>query len=200
MAYDYTKAPPQREIELVPHGTVTTVSLKIRAGGAGEGGLLKRSKSGDCEMLDLEFVVVDGPHARRKFWEYLILAGTTDGHGKAADVSRGTLRAIIESARGIRPDDVSPQARQARTVELKDIDGMTFVAKIGIEKGKARNDGSGENYPDKNILAAVITPDKKDWHPAEQPPPFNGGSGGSAGSGGATPPVSTPIAKPAWAS
>ena len=26
--------------------------------------------------------------------------------------------------------------------------------------------------PDKNIIAAVITPDKKDWHPVEQPPPF----------------------------
>jgi hypothetical protein len=197
MAYDYTEAPPQREIELVPHGTVATVSLKIRAGNAGEGGLLKRSKDGACEMLDLEFVIVDGPYARRKFWEYLILAGTTDGHSEAAKISRGTLRAIIESARGIKPDDVSPQARQARTVELKDVDGMMFVAKIGIEKGKARNDGSGENYADKNILAAVITPDKKDWHPVEQPPPFNGGSGGSAGG---TPPVSTPIAKPAWAS
>ena len=197
MAYDYTEAPSQREIELIAHGTVATVSLKIRAGGAGDGGLLKRSAKGDCEMLDLEFVVVDGPHTRRKFWEYLILAGTTDGHGKAADMSRGTLRAIIESARGIKPDDVSPQARQARTVELKDIDGMTFVAKIGIEKGKARNDGSGENYPDKNVLAAVITPDKHDWHPVEQPPPFNGGG---SGSGGATPPASTPIAKPAWAS
>jgi hypothetical protein len=197
MAYDYTQAPPQREIELIPHGTVATLSLKIRAGGAGEGGLLKRSAKGDCEMLDLEFAVVDGPYVRRKFWEYLILAGTTDGHAKAAKVSRGTLRAIIESAKGIKPEDVSPQARQARTVELKDIDGMTFVAKIGVEKGKPRNDGSGENYADKNILAAVVTPDKKDWHPVEQPPPFDSGSGGS---GGATPPASTPIAKPAWAS
>jgi hypothetical protein len=197
MAYDYTEAPPQRETELIPHGTVATVSFKIRAGGAGEGGLLKRSKNGDCEMLDLEFAVVDGPYVRRKFWEYLILAGTTDGHAKAAEVSRGTLRAIIESAKGIKPEDVSPQARQARTVELKDIDGMTFVAKIGVEKGKPRNDGSGENYADKNILAALVTPDKKDWHPVEQPPPFNGGGGGS---GGATPPASTPIAKPAWAS
>ena len=34
--------------------------------------------------------------------------------------------------------------------------------------------------PDKNVIAAVITPDKKDWHPVEQPPPFNGGSGAGA--------------------
>jgi hypothetical protein len=195
MAYDYTEAPPQREMELIPHGTVATVSLKIRAGGVGEGGLLKRSKDGTCEMLDLEFVVVDGPHVRRKFWEYMILAGTTDGHAKAAEFSRGTLRAIIESARGIKPDDVSPQARQARTIELKELDGMTFIAKIGVEKGKPR-DGTGDNYPDKNILAAVITPDKREWHPVEQPPPWNGG-----GSGGAPPTTPTSgIAKPVWAS
>jgi hypothetical protein len=197
MSYDYTEAPPQREIELIPHGTVATVSLKIRAGRAGEGGLLKRSAKGDCEMLDLEFAVVDGPYVRRKFWEYLILAGTTDGHAKSADMNRGTLRAIIESARGIKPKDVSPQARQARTADLKDFEGLIFIAKIGVEKGKPKNDGSDENWPDKNILAAVITPDRQDWHPVEQPPPFNGGGDGS---GGATPPASTPIAKPAWAS
>jgi hypothetical protein len=197
MAYDYTEAPPQREAELIPHGTVAPVALKIRAGSAGEGGLLKRSKNGDCEMLDLEFIVVDGPHVKRKFWENLVLAGSTDGHARACEVSRGKIRAIIESAKGIKPLDVSPQARQARTVELKDIDGMIFVAKIGVEKGRPRNDGSGENYADRNILAAVVTPDNKDWHPVEQRRTFDSGSGGS---GGPTPPASTPIAKPTWAS
>jgi hypothetical protein len=197
MGYDYTQAPPQRESELIPHGTVATVALKIRAGGAGEGGLLKRSKNGDCEMLDLEFIVVNGPYAKCKFWQNLILAGTTAGHATASEISRGTIRAIIESAKGIKPQDVSPLARQARTVELKDIDGMIFVAKIGVEKGKPRNNGSGGNYDDKNILAAVVTPDKDDWRPVEQRPPFDSGSGGS---GSPTAPPSTPIAKPAWAS
>jgi hypothetical protein len=197
MAYDYTQAPPQRENELIPHGTLAPVTLKILAGGAGEAGLLKRSKNGDCEMLAIELTVVNGPHVKRKFWENFILAGTTDGHARACEVSRGTIRAIIESAKGIKPQDVSPQARQARTVELKDIDGMTFVARIGVEKGGPRNDGSGENYLDKNILAAVVTPDKKDWHPVEQRPPFDSGRGGG---GGPTPPSSTPIARPAWAS
>ena len=196
MAYDYTEVPPQRE-ELIPPGTVAPVVLKIRAGGAGEGGLLKRSKNGDCEMLDLEFTVVNGPHVKRKFWENLILAGSNDGHAQASEISRRTLRAIIESARGIKPLDLSPQARQARTADLKDFDGLIFMARIGVEKGKPKNNGSGETWSDKNILAAVITPDRPDWHPVEQPKPFNGGGGGS---GGPTPPPSTPIARPAWAS
>ena len=96
-------------------------------------------------MLDLEFVVVDGPQERRKFWENMVINGTTDGHAKAAEISRGKLRAIIECARGIKPNDMGAEARKARTVELSDFDGLRFIAKIGIEKGKPKNDGTGEN-------------------------------------------------------
>ena len=56
-----SEAPPQRDFDLIPDGTIATVQLTIRPGGAGEGGLLKRSANGDCEMLDCEFIVVDGP-------------------------------------------------------------------------------------------------------------------------------------------
>ena len=83
MQYDYTEAPPPRDLELIPHGTIATVVMQIRAGDVGEDGLLKRSKDGGCEMLDLEFTVVDGPHKGRKFWELWILTGTTDGHAGA---------------------------------------------------------------------------------------------------------------------
>jgi hypothetical protein len=145
MPYDYTDAPPPRDIELIPHGTIATVVMHIRAGGAGKDGMLKRSKDGACEMLDCEFVVADGPHKGRKFWEYMILEGTTDGHAKSVDINRGTLKAILDSALGLKPDDVSPQARAARTVSLKQFEEATFIAKIGIEKGRAKNDGSGEN-------------------------------------------------------
>ena len=121
-------------------------------------------------MLDLEFVVVDGPQAKRKLWERMVISGTTDGHAKAAEISRGKLRAILESARGIKPGDVSPEARKARTAEFSDFDGLRFIAKIGIEKGSPKNDGSGENYADRNTIAMVITPDRKDWHAVEQAP------------------------------
>jgi hypothetical protein len=198
MPYDYTDAPPPRDLELIPHSTIATVVMHIRAGNVGEDGLLKRSKDGGCEMLDVEFTVFDGPHKGRKFWELWILAGTTDGHARSAEINRGTLKAILDSALGLKPDDTSPQARTARTVSLKQFDGKTFIAKIGVEKGRAKNDGSNENWPDKNILAAVITPDKKDWHPVEQPPPFNGGSG-TAAAPSAPAAAATPIARPQWA-
>jgi len=197
MPYDYTDAPPP-QFEPIPHGTIATVAMHIDAGNVGEDGMLKRSKDGGCEMLNAVLTITDGPYKGRKVFERWILAGTTDGHAKSADINRGTLKAILDSALGLKPDDVSPQARAARTVSLKQFEGMTFVGKIGIEKGKPKNDGTGESWSDKNILAAVITPDKKEWRPSEQPPPFNGGGGGAPSSPPSSP--AAPIGRPEWAS
>jgi hypothetical protein len=204
MPYDYSSAPPPRDFaELVPAGTLASVLMRIRAGGAGEDGYLTRSKDPKkppCEMLDCEFVLVDGPYSRRKFWTNLVLEGTTAGHAQAAEISRGVLRSILESARNIRPDDMSDQARARRMASLKDFDNITFMARIGIEKGKPKNDGSGDNYPDKNVLAGIVTPDKKEWHPVEQPPPFNGDGAGAAASPSPSATPAPGITKPSWAS
>jgi len=196
--FDYTDAPlPQ--FELIPQDTIATVAMHIRAGGAGEDGLLKRSKDGASEMLDLEFIVLDGGFKGRKFWQYLLLSGSTDGHERAIGISRGMLKAILDSALGLKPNDVSAEARARRTVSLKQFDGMAFMAKIGIEKGAAKTDGSGGFWPDKNCLAGVITPDKTGWKPVEQPPPFDAGSsdGGPFSSTASTP--TAPVERPDWA-
>src|SRR5262245_40251529 len=156
MTFDYSDAPAQRGDDLIPAGTIAALELTIRPGNAGDGGLLTRSRNGDCEMLDLELVVIDGPHAKRKLWERMVIDGITDGHNKATEISRGKLRAILESARGIKPDDLSPEARKARTADLSEFHGLKFVARIGVEKGKPRNDGTKENYADRNVLASII--------------------------------------------
>jgi hypothetical protein len=203
MSYDYSNAPPPRDdLAPIPVGTVATVSLHIDPGNAGEGNLLTRSRDGGCEMLAVAFTVVDGPHKGRKFWERMILAGTTDGHAQAADISRGKLKAILDSTLGLKPDDMSDAAHTARTVDLKAFEGATFAAKIGIEKGGLKDNGSGERWPDKNVLATIITPGMKEWAPIGQPPPFQGspstaGNSGDTSSGGT---ASLPIERPDWAS
>jgi hypothetical protein len=194
MPFDYSDSKPPK-IDLIPQDTVATVSMHIRAGNVGEDDLLTRSKEGDCEMLNLEFVVLDGPFKGRKFWQYMVLEGTTDGHAKAADISRVTLKAILDSALGLKPADVSAEARAARTVSLKKFDGLCFMAKIGIEKGGPNNKRIGEFWPDKNILAGVVTPDKPGWHSVELPPPFDGG----APSSGASSTPAVPVERPGWA-
>lgn len=162
MPIDFNSAEPQREAGLIDDGAVAVVHITVRPGSAGDGGWLKRSKAGDSEALDCEFTVVDGPFARRKFWTLFTLSGTTEGHQKAGEISASRLRAILESARGVRPDDHSDAAKAARVINnWGEFDGLRFIAKIGVEKGK-------DGFPDKNILAAAITPDKQAWSKVEQ--------------------------------
>src|SRR5262245_25866032 len=147
--YDYTDAPAPA-FDLIPAGTVATVSTHIQPRGIREDGMLKRSGNGECEMLVLEFTVLDGPHKGRKFWHNLLLVGTTDGQKKMAQGNLGVLKAIIDSALGLMPKDDSDTARAARTLSIKQFEGMNFIAKIGTEAGGPKKDGG--NYPDKNIL------------------------------------------------
>ena len=170
MAINLNNAPEQRSGDLIPHGTILPVHLTLRAGNAGDGGWLKRSKDGGSMSLDCEFTVTEGPHAKRKFWSLMLVEGTTDGHAKAAEISFGRIRAIIESVYGISPSDQSDAAKQKRMLQsFGDLDGLRFVAKVGIEKG-ATNPQTGEVYKDKNTLVEVITPDKNQWVKLDQVP------------------------------
>lgn len=147
---------------LIPDGTVVPVHATLRPGGAGDGGWLKRNRDGTCMMMDFEFTIVEGQYARRKFWTLLTVEGETEGQQKAADISRSRLRAMLESARSIDPNDETEKALNGRRVgSLGDFDGLRFWAVVALEKGK-------DGYKDKNVLKAVVTPDKKDWKQLEQ--------------------------------
>ena len=146
--FDFNNADSQREFSLIPEDTVCPLRLTLRPGGVGDGGWLKLTKAGDKQMLDCEIVVTDGPFAKRKFWTMMVVEGSED----AANISRSTLRAILESSRNIKPDDASDAAKRARLVSgYGDFDGIEFVGKVGIEPGQ-------NGYKDKNRLKAVVTP------------------------------------------
>jgi hypothetical protein len=201
MPFDYSRTDDPRDYTaLIPHGTIATVQMRLRPGGVGEDGLLKYTRNRDAEMLDCEFVVVDGEFAKRKFWDTLILEGTTPGQKEMALTNRGRLKKILESARGIKKDDTSEQNLVKYQAALKDFNNIIFIAKIGQKKGEPKNDGSGESWSDKNYLLAAIGPDQKEWHPVEQPPPFNGGGATTTPTGAAPADTgSAPITPPAWA-
>jgi len=191
MTIDFNDADEQRTHELIPDGTIATLHATVRSGGAGEGGYLTRSKDGSSEMVDLECTVVGGPHDRRKLWQRLLVSGSTENQRKMAATNAGRIRALLESAHGIKPSDSSETARQARRLNTYgDLDGLRFVARIGIEPAKG-------DFKAKNIIAAVITPDRREWNPAEQLPrdPTAPASNAAPGTSSAAP----TIAKPAWA-
>src|SRR5262245_6613147 len=101
--FDFNTAGEQKTLDVITAQTICTLQLKIRPGGAGEGGWLKCAADGASEALDCEFVVLEGPFAKRKLWQLFTLRGTTPGHAEAGEISRTTLKAILESARNIRP-------------------------------------------------------------------------------------------------
>src|SRR5260370_1855495 len=196
MTLDFNTAGPQRNCGIIPADTIVTLHMTVRSGGAGDGGWLKRSKAGDSEALDCEFTVVDGEFAKRKFWTLFTVAGTTEGQATAADVSRRRLRAMLESARGIKPDDKSDAANAARRTERWGaFDGLRFIGRIGIEPAK-------ENVKAKNTLAEVIVPGRKEWHHVDQvtKPDNTPTPGGSAAAVPHPASVTPAIARPQWAS
>ena len=143
--FNYSDAPPPRDLESIPQGTIATCILHIRPGNVGEDGLLTRNKDGTCEMLNCEFVIADGLYKGRKFWEYLVMEGTTPGHAQSIDINRGTLKAILDSALGLDPEDKSPKAQAARTVSYKDFEGKTFMAKSASRRAGRKRTRPGSS-------------------------------------------------------
>ena len=151
--------------ELIPAGTIAKVNIAVRPGGEGEGGWLTQSKSSDVQMLNCEFTVVEGELTKRKFWVNLAVSGgkvDEQGNSKAGNITRATLRAILESARGVDPKDESDEAKHKRLVSgYGDFNSLEFIAKIGIEPAR-------DQYQAKNKLLSVVTPDKSEFQTAEQ--------------------------------
>lgn len=197
---DFNGAEPAREAGgLIPANTIAFVVLSIRPGGHGEGNWLKNSKTGDSLMLDLEFTIDGGAHDRRKLWAMWLVQGTTEGQKTAVSISHSHIRALLEGAHNIAPGDTSDAAMAARRITgWGDLDGLKFPVKIGIEKGKAKNDGSGDFYADKNIIAKVLTPGDRDYlNPGPQR--VSAGTPGPAVAAAAVAAQAPAAARPAWA-
>ncbi|MCF1710421.1 hypothetical protein L0V05_16550 [Tabrizicola sp. J26] len=165
MSYDLNDAQPQMAPigELIPDGTFAKVRLTIRPGGVNgatpaDAGLLKASQSSDARMLDCEFTVVDGPHARRKFWQsFTVAGGKLDEKGQSIGwkISKSTFRAIVDSALGLDPRDESPAAKAKRVLPgLRHLEGIVFAARIMVEPA------SNPQYRDQNRIANVVLPDE----------------------------------------
>ena len=165
MSYDLNDAQPQMAPigELIPDGTFAKVRLTIRPGGVNgatpmDAGVLKASQSSDAKMLDCEFTVVEGPHARRKFWQsFTVAGGKVDEKGQSIGwkISKASFRAMVDSALGLDPKDESPAAKAKRVLPgLKHLDGIVFAARIMVEPA------SNPQYRDQNRIANVVLPDE----------------------------------------
>ena len=213
MTFDMNDVAPQQSGDLIPDGTFAKVRMSIRKGGTDgmsevDRGLLKPSNQpgSDVLMLDAEFTVVEGPHARRKFWQmFTVQGGKLDEQGQSIGwkISKSTFRAMIDSALGLNPEDMSEAARAKRVLRvLADLEGITFVAKIRIEP--SRNPA----YKDANKLDHVVLPTAPEWQkvmdgetvpaqPSNRPRPAAAPAQPAAPAWGQSQPASQPAAEPA---
>jgi hypothetical protein len=191
--FDFNNDGEQRSFDVIPANTIVVLQMTIRPGGAGDDGWLKAASDGNSKGLDCEFTIVGGPHDRGKLWQWLTLSGTTDGHAEAGRISRQTLKAILESAHGIKPDDTSETAQVVRNVSAggwASFDGLRFVARLGVRPPR-------DGYPAKNTIVQVITPDRLDWQ-KHKPEQISVKASNPAAPATATTPPPGAIGRPQW--
>jgi hypothetical protein len=168
MTFDMNDVAPQQSGDLIPDGTFAKVTMSIRKGGVDgmsevDRGLLKSSNQpgSDVRMVDAEFTVAEGPFARRKFWQnFTVQGGKLDEQGQSVGwkISKSQFRAMIDSALGLNPEDMSDAAKAKRVLRgLADLDGITFVAKIQVEPNR------NPAYKDANKLDHVVLPTAPEW-------------------------------------
>ncbi|HOY60601.1 MAG TPA: hypothetical protein PK640_20975, partial [Verrucomicrobiota bacterium] len=119
---------------------------------------------------------------------------------------RSFIRAVLNSARGVSPQDNSPQAAAARRIrDFSNLDGIEFVAKVDVEK-----DAKGEN---KNVIKQAIEPDHRDYaaaigrpsYPASHAPSYTPQQAPQPAAPVSQPAAQpqqraqAPVTKPAWA-
>jgi len=213
MTFDMNDVAPQQSGDLIPDGTFAKVTMSIRKGGVDgmsevDRGLLKSSNQpgSDVRMVDAEFTVAEGTFARRKFWQnFTVQGGKLDEQGQSIGwkISKSQFRAMIDSALGLNPEDMSEAAKAKRVLRgLADLDGITFVAKIQVEPNR------NPAYKDANKLDHVVLPTAPEWQrvmagevvpaqPSNRPRPAAAAPVSAAPAWGQSQPASTP-ATPAW--
>lgn len=202
---DFNDAQAQQGgFDLIPRGSVVAVRMTIKPGGYDDptqgwtGGYATQSFDTGAVYLACEFVVTDGPFAKRKLW---CNVGLYSPKGPVwGQMGRSFIRALLNSARHVLPHDQSHQAAAARRIHsFAELDGIEFLARVDVEK-----DSKGE---ERNVIKIAIEPDHKDYVPING---LNRSSGGTHGNGSApvTPAATSPVpaarpivptTKPAWA-
>jgi len=212
---DFNDAEAQQSgFNLIPKGALVPVLMTFKAGGhydASQGwtdGYPTQSSKTGAVYLAAEFVITGGEYAKRKMWSNI---GLYSPKGPTwTQMGRTFVRAALNSARGVLPQDNSPQAVAARRIQgFVDLDGLEFVVRVDIEK-----DDRGE---DRNVVKMAIEPDHPEYArimgvpsklKATAPAPSNPATPAPAATPGQTnataaapaPQRAAPVSgKPAWA-
>ena len=116
---NFNDAEDQMSYALIPHKTIAKVRILVKRGGyvtdEWPDGYATKSKSSDSVYLACEFIVIGGEYDNRKIWSNIGLYSATSD--KYASIGRSTIKAILNSANNLHPEDKSPQAVEVRNIK-----------------------------------------------------------------------------------
>jgi len=150
---NFNDARDQLSYELIPHKTIAKVRLLLKKGNhvtqEFPDGYATLSKAGSSIYLACEFVILSGEYENRKVWSNIGLH--SDKSTLYAEIGRDTIRAILNSARGLHSKDKSLEAEKQRQIKsFAELDNLQVVAEITI---------SDKGDKPRNEIKTIITPD-----------------------------------------
>ena len=154
-------APQNQSFSLIPAGTLIKASVCIKPGGHGPGGWFTQSRSSDAVYLNVDFTVVEGEYSGRIVHQMVGIQGTKrndKGEDIWGQMGRSMLRALVESAYNIMPNDNSDEANIKRTLQdISGINTLVCAAKVGVDV-----DSTGA-HPNRNKIVNIITPESAQY-------------------------------------
>jgi hypothetical protein len=170
MPIDLNDAETQRDRTLVPSG-VYCLKIAVKPGGHGEGRWLRLAKNLRSLMLELKYSVVVGDYAGKQIQDFItvefdetddlhlspIEPDKLENYRTSVRMGRTKLRAIIDSAYGLEPNDDSEAAKEKRKLaSYGALNGLEFYAQVEEKPGS-------DGYGPRNYVDFVITPDLPDY-------------------------------------
>jgi hypothetical protein len=175
------------------------VKARVRPGNAGDDGLLRLAKNQYSLMADLELTVIDNDEWRgKKIFDLITcdlveyessgdpldippLKGTSlENLQTSVRMGRSKLKAMLNSAYGLLPNDDSDEAQAKRIIEsYKAFNGLCFMVQVEVQPAR-------DNFKERNVVDFIIEPSDPAYRPrgsnskqivmAPKPAPKTGGN------------------------
>ena len=169
MTFNYNDADDQ--LPVIPNGTYQ-LKVAIKRGGHGSDGMLRLASNLRGLMLECTYTVVNhDEHAGHKIWDYVTLEfddetdspefplekNRVDGYRTSVRMGRARVKAILNSAFKLDPDDKSEAAQAKRNITNHgELTGLVFWGEINTKP-------AANGYGPRNALVRVIVPGDDDY-------------------------------------
>lgn len=151
-----TAEDPKNNDDIIQRGTLVKIRMDIKKGfhrdeekGWVDDYPTLSSAGTGAVYLDCASTILHGAYKGRKIWHKIGLH--SEKGGMWMQMGRAFIKGALSSARGYTSDDKSSQAEEARIISsFADIDGLIFIARIGVEK-------DARSEKEKNTISSPIT-------------------------------------------